>query len=56
MRAGKLLVCEPDGPLGIMGSRRAIVFLEEGAPGRRSTVGVLRSSGQKVTRAGTPPC
>ena len=31
MPAGKLLACEPDGPQGIIGSQRAVVFLEGGA-------------------------
>lgn len=55
MAAGKHLAFEPYGPRGIIGSRRAVAFSEGGAPGRRSTVGALRSSGQKVTRVGTSP-
>jgi len=55
MLVGKLLACERYGPLGIIGCQGAVVFLEGGAPGGRSTVGVLRSSGRKVTKVATSP-
>jgi hypothetical protein len=53
MPARKLLACEPYAPRGIIGSQRAVVFLESGASGGRSTVGVLCSSVRKVTKVAT---
>jgi len=55
MPVGKLLAGESYGPLRIIGSQGAVVFLEGGAPGRRSTVGVLCFSVQKLTKLATPP-
>jgi hypothetical protein len=55
MPAGKLLACEPYGPREIIRSQGAVVFLESGAPGGRSTVGVLCSSVRMVMKlAGSP--
>ena len=55
MLVGKLLACERYGPLEIIGSQGAVVFLEGGAPGGRSTVGVLCPSRRKVTKVATSP-
>ncbi len=55
MPAGKLVACEPYGSLGIIGSQGAVVFLEGGAPGGRSTRGVLCSSVRKVMKVATSP-
>ena len=55
MPAGKLLVWEPSGPRGIIGSQRAVVFLAGGAPGGRSTVGILCSSVRKLMKLATSP-
>jgi len=55
MPAGKLLACEPYGPLGIIGSQGAVVLLESSASGGRSVLGVLCSSVRKVMKvAGSP--
>jgi hypothetical protein len=53
MPAGMQLTCESFGPLGMIGSQGAVVFLEGGAPQGRSTVGVLNSSRRKVTKVAT---
>jgi hypothetical protein len=39
MPVEKLLACEPDGPRGIIGSQRAVVFLDRGAPGGEAREG-----------------
>lgn len=33
MPAGKLVACEPDAPLGFIGTQGVVLFLERGAPG-----------------------
>lgn len=55
MPFGRLLVCEPYGPREINGSQGGVAFLERGAPWGRSTVGVLCSSVQKLTKLACSP-
>lgn len=54
MPAGRLRVCEPDGPLGVSDPRRAVGFL-----GRRALAEVSQRSsvlfGRKATKAATCP-
>jgi hypothetical protein len=50
MPIGKLMAYQPDGPLGIIGSQGAVVFMENGVTVGRSKVGVLCSSARKLMR------